>query len=526
MVIREEIKKIIQKSLGALQKSGAISSGETPEIKVEYPADPKLGDCSANIAFLLAKQEGQKPILLAQMIAEKIQADKQAREVFEKVEAAGAGFINFTLRAEFLYKYVGRRISHIKLGKGKKLNIEFLSANPTGKFQIGNGRGAFYGDVLGNILELAGYKVTKEYYVNNAKSSNQILELGKTALGQGDKYLAPYVAGKIKELSGELVSLTTPAEAGHLLAKEIQKDNQEFLKKIGINFNVFTEEEKLCKKGVLANTFEFLKKKNLVYEEDGAQWLKTAQFGDDKDKVVVRADGEYGYYLGDIAYHWDKIKRGYKAIIDIFGADHQGHVLPMKIAMQILEYKGKFDILVSQLVQAKGGGKFSKRSGNVIPLEELIGEVGVDAARYFYLMKSLDTQMEFDMELAREQSEKNPVYYIQYAHARMASILRKIRNKSQGQNLKLLKHESELSLIKYLIRWPEVVEDTANDYQVQRVAGYAYELASVFNHFYRDCQVISEDGELTKARLALVIATKNILKEVLGALGISALEKM
>lgn len=317
------------------------------------------------------------------------------------------------------------------------------------------------------------------------------------------------------------------AEAGFLLAQAIHKDNQKFLEKIGISYDAWTyEQEGLVDKNFIKKTLALLKKKNLVYEQDGALWLKTTQFGDDKDKVVMRSNGEHGYFLADIAYHLHKIKRGYKVIIDIFGADHQGHVNPMKIAMRILEYKGKFDILVSQLVQAKGGGKFSKRAGNVILLEELIDEIGVDIARYFYLMKSLDTQMEFDMDLAREQSEKNPVYYIQYAHTRMCSILRKAGDLRKEGVVEKLKHESEMALIKHLLRWPEVIEDTANDYQVQRVTSYAYELATVFNQFYRDCKVISEDKDLTQARLALVITAQNMLKEVLGALGISAPDKM
>jgi len=567
-MLRRKIKKLIQKATQA-----------SDNIKIEYPADPKFGDYATNIAFLLARRslgegglahkENKRPIEIAKHIAEKIQSYPEAKKIFNKVEAAGAGFINFMLSEEFLNKqlaeYVRCPTPHINIGKDAKLNIEFLSANPTGKFQVGNGRGGFYGDVLGNILRLAGYKVTKEYYINNAKSSNQIQELGKTALGKGEKYLTPYVLEKIKGLAPPLLTkergLHCPSEAlceggggevakaGFFLAAEIHKDNKEFLeKKAKILFDVWTEEEDLYKKNLLKKTLEYLKKKNLVYEKEGAQWLKTIKFGDpakrgkshaergdDKDKVIVRSSGEYGYYLSDIAYHQDKIKRGYKIIIDVLGADHQGHVAPMQIAMKILGYKGKFDVLVSQLVQAKGGGKFSKRQGNVISLEELINEVGIDAARFFYLMKSLDTQMEFDLDLAKEQSLKNPVYYVQYAHARMASILRNAQYNFQfsifnfqsiSKFSKLLKHQSELNLIKYMLRWPEVVEDTANDYQVQRVTGYATDLAIVFNQFYRDCKVISEDEILTKARLILVLAAKNVLKEVLDTLGISAPEKM
>lgn len=535
--VRAVVKKFIQNSLRSLEKSGALLYANAGEFRIEYPEDAKLGDYSTNVAFLLARNEKKKPFLIAEMLAEKIASDPKAKKMFEKVEAAGAGFVNVTLSQECLHKQLGSMrdsTPHINIGRGKKLNIEFLSANPTGKFQVGNGRGGFYGDVLGNILRLAGYSVVKEYYINNAKNSNQIRELGKTALGQGEKYLTEYVEGKIQDLAKQFTKMagSDPAifgEAGFLLANEIHKENKKFLEeKAGIIFDIWTEEEELYKKGLLEKTFEYLKKKGVVYEKEGAQWLKTTKFGDDKDKVLVRSSGEYGYYLADIAYHWDKMKRGYKVIVDVFGADHQGHVRPIKIAMQILGFRGKFNVVVSQLVQAKGGGKFSKRAGNVILLEELIREVGVDASRFFYLMKSQDTQMEFDMDLAKEQSAKNPVYYVQYAHARMASILRKAGESYELRvtSYELLSHLSELNLIKYLIRWPEAIEDTANDYQVQRITSYATDLATFFSQFYRDCRVISEDEELARARLALVVLTQRVLKEALEALGVSAPNKM
>lgn len=527
-MIREKIKQILKKALK-----------DAREIKIEYPSDEKFGDYATNIAFVLAKAESKSPREFAESLVSKISGNKKTREIFEKAEAAGSGFINFTVSKNFLQnelkEYIARPTPRMNIGRGKKLNIEFLSANPTGKFQVGNGRGGFYGDVLGNVLKLAGYAVKKEYYINNAKSSNQIQELGKTALGAGDKYLTDYVLEKIEKIKPAICAGSSPAhigEAGYLLAEEIHKDSRKFLEeKAGIHYDVWTEEQKLHEEGRLEEALKILEKKGLIYEKEGAKWLRTTDFGDDKDKVIVRSNGEYGYFLADIAYHLDKKKRGFKVIIDVFGADHQGHVEPMKIAMNILDYDGKFEVLVTQLVQAKGGGRFSKRAGNVIPLEELIDEVGADAARFFYLMKSIDTQIEFDFDLAKEQSEKNPVYYVQYAYARMNSILENSKTKIQkpkfkGQNFNLLNHESELKLIKYLIRWSEVVEDTAKDFEVHRIIGYATGLSSVFNGFYRDCRVISDDKDLTIARLGLVIAAKNVLKEVLESLGISAPEYM
>jgi arginyl-tRNA synthetase len=273
-----------------------------------------------------------------------------------------------------------------------------------------------------------------------------------------------------------------------------------------------------------------LKKKNLVYKEEGAEWLKTSKFGDEKDRVIIRKDGMPTYLLSDVAYHKDKFDRGFQRVINVWGADHQGHISKIKAVAKILGFKGDLDILITQLVRLKTG-RLSKRKGEVITLEWLVDEVGLDATRFFYLAKSLDTQMEFDVELAKEKSEKSPVFYVQYAYARICSILKKLRIKNEKlkittKNLKLLKHPSELELIKQLIRFPEIVEDTAKDYQVQRLPQYAIDLATSFHQFYRDCRVLIENKSLSEARLALILATKTVLKNTLSLMGISAPEKM
>lgn len=510
---REEIIKLIQKA-----------TGEKPEkIKVEQPEDVSHGDYSTNIALQLKKDPTE--------IARKLKSG-----IFEKVEVAEPGFINFFLSKEFLQKQVegilkqGEKFGQLKIGENKKTQVEFISANPTGPLHIGNGRGAFFGDTLANILEKAGYKITREYYINDAKANTQIKTLGETALGRGTTYLNSYLQEKILNLKSKILNLRDGGEAGYLLAQEIQKDTKDFIEnKLKIKFNSRVSEEDLYKKNKVDKIYNWLKSKNFVYQKEGAWWIKTSEFGDSQDWVVIRSQTEGGeptYLLSDIAYHKDKFDRGFKKIIDIWGADHQGHVGKIKAVAKILNYKGDLDILISQVVRLKKG-KISKRKGEVVALEWLIDEVGLDAARFFYLMKSLDTQMEFDVELAKERSQKSPVYYVQYANARICSILRKCGNsKFQIPNFKLLNHPSELELIKQLIRFPEILEDTARDYQVQRIPQYAIDLATVFHQFYRDCRVISEDKELTKARISLVLVTKTVLENILNLMGVSAPERM
>ena len=555
-MIRREIKKLLEKAVKNLYQKKV-------KVKVERPATPAFGDYASNIAMVLKKNP--------QEIVNLLKSD-----ILEKVEVKN-GFINFFLSKEYLQKQVGEilkqgeKFGSLKIGKAKKVQVEFISANPTGQLHIGNGRGAFFGDTLANVLEKAGYKVTREYYINDAKNSNQIRELGKTAIGEGITYLNDYLRKKIKNQKSKIKNIIEKfknkervyGEAGFLLAQEVQKDIRDFIeRKLEIKFDNWVSEEDLYKKNKIDKIFNWLKNKKLAYQKEGAWWIKTSQFDDSEDWVIIRSKAEGGeptYLLSDIAYHKDKFDRGFQKIINIWGADHQGHVRKMKAVAKMLGYKGDLDILISQVVRLKRG-KISKRKGEIITLEDLVKEVGLDVARFLYLTKSLDTQMEFDLELAKEQSEKNPVYYVQYAHARICSILRKVKSQkpspvSQGevgdeakpphqnlvwqakpqrpskvkiasQNLKLLNHPSELALIKQLTRLPEIIEDTAKDYQIQRIPQYALDLATIFHQFYRDCRVLTEARPLSEARLGLILATKIVLKNTLSLMGISAPEKM
>jgi len=535
MMFRKKIASLIEESIKYLQKGGVFSEFEIPKIRVEVPREKAHGDYATNIALEIGKVLKKDPIKIAENLKEQILKFKS--DLFAKIETAKPGFINFFISKEYLQKELndilekGRFFGKLDFGKNQKVNVEFISANPTGPLHIGNGRGAFFGDVLSNVLEWAGYKVTREYYINDAKINTQIRILGETALEKGITYLTENLKSQISKLKNQLKGIEDIGEAGHLLAQEVQKENRKFIEeKLKIKFDSWVSEENLYQKSKVKKVYKILKKKGLIYKKEGAEWLKTSDFGDEKDRVIVREDGLPTYLLSDIAYHKDKFDRGFQKVIDIWGADHQGHVKKMKAVAKMLNFKGDLDILISQMVRLKGA-KLSKRKGQIITLEWLIDEVGLDATRFFYLMKSLNTQMEFDVSLAKEKSEKSPVYYVQYAHARICSILKKLKTqnsklKTTTQNLKLLKHPSELELIKELIRFPEIIEDTARDYQVQRIPQYAIDLATVFHQFYQDCRVISEDKNLTQARLVLILATKTILKNTLSLMGISASERM
>jgi len=529
-MIKQLLKEKIKESLSGLFDRNFLPRFDLPDIKIDCPESQSNGDYSTNVAMQIAKAVKKSPMEVADLIVSGI--EHKNSDIFERIWAVNPGFINFFLSQDFLQKQMEdiskTDFGALKMGNGKRVNIEFISANPTGVLHIGNGRGAFFGDILANVLEMAGYKVDREYFVNDAKKSNQIQELGKTALGRGETYLNEDLKSKIDKIKSKLKNISSEGEAGNILCQEIQKENKDFIeKKLKIKFDKwFSEEQELFKTKKVEKIFQWLNSRGLTYEKEGAVWLKTSDFGDEKDWVVIRSDGEPSYFLSDIAYHKEKFDRGYDRVIDVWGADHQGHVRKMKAASKILEDKTEFEILISQLVRLKSG-KMSKRTGEIVALKGLIDEVGLDVARFFYSTKALGTQMEFDLDLAKEQSEKNPVYYIQYAHARICSILGKVKEaKYKNQGYKFLSHESELGLIKQLIRFPEIIEETAKDYQVQRISQYAMELANSFHRFYCDCRVLEENKILQDSRISLVLATKSVLKKTLDLIGVFAPEKM
>jgi len=527
-MVKKKIENVLKNS------SKAFFKGRIPEIKIEYPPKRRYGNYSTTLPLELARKTKKNPLKIAQDIVSQI--SKKGLGIFEKIEIRKPGFINFFIKEKYLKRELkrilkeGENFGRTNIGKGKKVNIEFISANPMGPLHIGNGRGAFFGDTLANLLEMAGFKVTREYYVNDAKVNTQIQELGKTVIGEGKAYLTPYLESLIKKLKSHLEPLKgNESEAGYFISQNIQRDVRNFIKKrLKINFDYWISEQILYREGKVTKIFNFFKNKNLIYKKDRAWWLKTSKFGAQKDEVLIRKNGQSTYFLSDIAYHKYKIKRGYGKIINIWGADHQGHVKRMEAAMRMLGYKGDFEVLISQIIRLKGGKKLSKRKGEVIKLNDLIEETGLNVARYFYLSKSLSSQMEFDLTLAKEQSKKNPIFYIQYAYVRISSILNKstMKVRPNSVNFDLLNHPSELNLIHGLIKFSEAIEDTVNDYQVHRLTDYGQSLASSFHRFYRDCQVLSEDKTLVRTRLALILATKIVLKNLFYLLGISAPKKM
>lgn len=540
-MIREEIKKIIFQALDALEIKN-IS-----EIKIEHPENEKFGDYSTNVAMHLSSRAKMKPIELAEIIKGYLESGISNKELIDKIEIVKPGFINFYLSPSLLIQEVNKilkqknKFGDLKIGKGRKVQVEFISANPTGPLTVGNGRGGFTGDVLANILCKAGYEVEKEYYWNDAKTSTQVVGLGKSVKGEEQVYAGEYIKelpAKIEKEYKKDINDLSVEEVGGYAVGVLKKDIQNIIEnKLQIKFDNWFSEQSLYDAKKEKKALNQMKKLGLIYKKDNAVWFKASEYGDTEDRVLVRSDGTPTYFLPDIAYHLDKFERGFDQVINIWGADHGGYVARLKGAMDALGYQGKLEILIAQLVRLMKGGKemkMSKRAGTFVTLEELVDEVGLDAARFFFLMYSLNTHMDFNIDLAKEKSENNPVYYVQYAHARISSILRKAEKEDikyqissiKGVDLNRLNDETELNLIKELIKFPELVEDVAKNYEIHRLPYYAQNLARKFHSFYNSCQVLGDDKEITKARLVLVMATKIVLQNILDLMGVSAPEKM
>lgn len=499
--------------------------------EVVFSTDIKNGHLSTNYALAFAKKMGISPKELAGKIKKELNDLKI--ECIERIEVAGSGYVNIFLKNKAIVSELEEIEWKIKSGfdflSGKKINIEFISANPTGELHIGHGRGAFYGDALANIFSFAGAEVTREFYINDSRESKQIQELGKTALGVGETYLTEKLKTQIEKLEMESKDF---GEVGFQLASVVQKNNREFMEnKLGIKFDVwYSEDEKL--RGSLLNdrNLAAFKMKELVYEKDGAIWLKTSEYGGNEDRVVVRSDQTKSYFISDISYHADKFSRGYSDVIDIWGADHHGHVKRMQAVKKMLGWVGEFKIFITQLVSLKEDGitaKMSKRAGNVVLLEDLVDKFGADVVRWFFLEKSLNTHMEFDMALAKEQSPKNPVFYVQYAHARMCSIVEKtkgIRGDNTAIETILIEPSAKNLAIKNL-QFSEVIENIVKDYHVHRLTTYVYELAGALSVFYRDVRVAGNATYNTGA-LQMINTTKKTVAKCLSLLGIKAPEKM
>ncbi|KAF9127691.1 putative arginine--tRNA ligase, cytoplasmic [Mortierella sp. GBA39] len=472
----------------------------------------------------------KNPRQIAEAILEHIDVKKAS---IEKAEIAGPGFINFTLNKSYLYPVIeqvyaqGEDYGRVQLGQGQRVQVEFVSANPTGSLHLGHARGAAVGDALCNILDFAGYEVTREYYINDA--GNQVENLCKSiearylqALGQDaempeDGYHGEDIKGFAKDL------------------KELGKIKRD-LARFRVHFDEWFSETSLYEKGLVEASLDELKAKGQVYEQDGATWLRTTEYGDDKDRVLVKNDGTYTYLTPDIAYHRDKYNRGYDRMINIWGADHHGYIPRMKAAMQAIgNDPDKLTVLIAQMVSLFQNGekvKMSKRTGKAVTMEDLMEEVGIDAIRYFFTMRSMDSHLDFDMDLAISTSNENPVFYVQYAHARICSIYRQAEEQGVALlplsevDLTVLNTEHEYDLLRKIGELPEEIATAAAGYAPHRMIRYVYDLASLFHSYYKAQRVITEDAAQTQARFALLGAVRTVIANVLRIVGVSAPEKM
>lgn len=533
--------------------AGTLPEAALPDFVIETPKDEKNGDFSTNLAMQLTRILRQNP----RKIAEAIVGGIDLPGLVERVEIAGPGFINFYLVPGWLNRVLpaiqeeDADYGKSNAGGGERVQVEFVSANPTGLLHMGNARGGALGDTLAAVLNEAGYVCDKEYYINDA--GNQVENLGKSVearyfelLGRDD-YQIPEdgyhgkdiiaTAQRLLDEKGESLVDLPEAERRELMKNYALKEKvagiRGSLENFGVVFDNWFSEQSLHDAGSVHEVVDILREKGVVYEKDGAQWLRATDWGEEKDEVLVRSNGTPTYFAADIAYHRDKFERGYKRLINIWGADHHGHVARLKGAMTALGYPGDdITVILMQLVRLYRGGeivKMSKRSGKYVTLDELIEEVGKEAARFFFIMRSPDSALDFDLDLAKAESSDNPVYYVQYAHARICSILSVAgvdTPKAADVDLSLLTEENERVLIRKLAEWPQEVADAARELAPYHLAYYAKELANAFHSFYNSCKVLTDDARLCDARLALVDCTRITLRNVLTLLGLSAPERM
>ena len=524
---------------------------DTGMVMIEIPKDTTNGDYSTNIAMRLTKQLRKNPRIIAGEIVEGLEKELESAE---KIEIAGPGFINFYMKSEVLSSVISNILKMDQdygksdFGKGVKYNIEYVSANPTGDLHPGHARGAAMGDSISRLMSMAGYDVTREYYVNDA--GNQINNLAKSIYVRyhalfgiemempEDGYHGKDIFKIAEDLKAEYNDkyLNKPLEecVEELkvlgIAAELEKLKQD-LKAYNVEFDVWTSERSLYQQQMVEKALTKLKDMGMTYEADGAVWLRTTDFGDDKDRVLVKSDGSYTYLTPDISYHLNKLDRGYDRLVDLFGADHHGYIARLKAAIQALGYEpDKLDVDIIQMVRMVKDGeefKMSKRTGKAIALRDLIDEAGSDAVRYFFASRAGDTQMDFDIDMAKKQTNENPVYYAQYAHARMSSILASACEYEFAETFELIGDDKEIQLLKHLNEFTNVVNDCAKNRAPHKMCNYIKDLAGLFHSFYGACHVINkDDAALTSQRLALVKASQITIRNALNSIGVSAPEKM
>jgi len=552
-MLKQKLARCLQQAVSEAQQQGTLVSAALPEVVIEHPQNPEHGDFASGLPLKLARIAKEPPLVIAEKIAKHISLPPE----IDRFTIAPPGFLNFTLRDDWLARQVesiltaGESYGNLALGKGKRVQLEFVSVNPTGPLHVGHGRGAVLGSTLAHVLTAAGYQIEKEYYLNDVGSQidafNRSLYaryqqcLGREASMPPDGYLGNYMIDLAKEIAdkqGDKFLALPKEEASSELSKigleKIIGSIKQDLKLLNVDFDAWFSEKSLYHNKQYFRAMELLQREDYVTKRDNAIWFESSALGEDKDNVLVRSDGSPTYFASDIAYHYNKfIERKFDTVIDIWGADHQGHVPRMKAVMKALgKDPEQLKVIICQLVTLRRGEEMirvSKRSGDIITLREVVEEVGADACRFFFLSRSADSQMDFDIELAKKQSLDNPVYYVQYAHARIASILRLANQRgidySQG-DVSLLTTEPELTLIRRLILLPEIIDKVATTLEPHHLPYYAQDLATAFHSFYKQCRVVSKDEALTKARLKLVRATQIVLAKTLHLMGMTAPERM
>lgn len=555
-MILDVLRNTVSAALNKAGESGSLSISESmPEIMLEEPKMETHGDFSTNIAMVMAKSQKMPPRKVAETILSFIDTQNG---FIEKVEIAGPGFINFYLKKdawlpvldEVLEK--GADYGKVYFGKGQKVQVEFVSANPTGPLHVGHGRGAAVGDAVADLLSYCGYDVVREYYIND--SGRQISTLGgsvylrlKELHGQSiefpeDYYQGSYIidiARELDEIRGAEI-LSAPETEGRLIcaryaADQIMGGIKDDLEAFGVDHEIWYSEQSLYDTGKVEKAISSLRERGVVYEQDGAWWFRTTDYGDEKDRVVVRSNGDTTYFASDIAYHIEKYERGFDRVIDVWGADHHGYIPRMNACIQASgNSKDSFNVILVQLVALLRAGEpvaMSTRTGEFVTLREVIDETGRDAARFMFLMRHYDSHLDFDLEVAKKKTNENPVYYVQYVHARIASILKKAAEESRkasdaAGSSGLLCQDEETRIMKALSRYPVVMEIAGRNLEPHRIAFYLMDLAGLFHTFYNRHKVLTEDAALSSARLFLISAVQTVIKNGLDLLGISAPEQM
>jgi arginyl-tRNA synthetase len=547
------MKKDLVKIIGDSLKKLGIET--VPDIEVEVPPKDSMGDMATPVAMSIASALKRPPKKIAEEIVDSI----RDKAIFEKIDIAGPGFINFTFSKEYLYSEMKKLLKHKgsflreDIGKGKRVQIEFISANPTGPLHLGHGRGGATGEALSNLLKAAGYKVEREYYINDAGKQVKLLGLSVFARCQqllGIEYPFPnegYRGGYIEKIADRIITENGDKYMNANFDKvsdyfidyayrKILSGIENDLKNFGITFDIWQSERELYEKGDIDRAVQDLKTKDFIYEKDGALWFKSTAFGDDKDRVVIKKDGEYTYFASDIAYHRRKVEKGYDEIIDIWGADHHGYIQRVQAVIEALGYpKDNLKILLVQMVTLLRGGKpvqMSKRAGEFITLREVMDEVGADTTKFIFLTRRADSHLDFDLEVAKAQSSENPVFYVQYANARINSIFAHAKEKGVNTDrlydtdLKFLSTHEEIMIVRKLLMYPMVFEGAVNAHEPHRITFYLQELSGMFHPYYNKYRVVTEDIKLTLARLALCDAIRIVLRDSLEILGVTAPEKM